>query len=146
MIHNHAQKMTDKLSHLTDNEVNQLIEEYYAGIRIAGLISKYNIDVLPGQLVKTFPLKKLDTVCIHCGSIMVQEYLSKSAHYDAAATCLNCGHNESGRCNCPKCREAAKQAIEEEKARQEALRQQMREQLKTVLRCIVPQSYGWGHS
>ncbi len=132
--------MTEKLSHLTKEEVEQLIAEYYAGVKVNALINKYAINVLPGQLVKTFPPKKLDRNCTYCGDILVEEYLSKTSYYNtSAATCLKCGHNESGRCNCGSCKDAAKLALAAEKERQEILRQQMRAQLQDALKANTSQ-------
>lgn len=85
--------MTEKLSHLTKEEVEQLITDYYAGIKVNVLTDKYLIDVLPGQLVKTFPPKRLDRSCIHCGNELVEEYASRTAYHDKVAVCLECGHN-----------------------------------------------------
>ncbi|MDO7876969.1 hypothetical protein Q5H93_19640 [Hymenobacter sp. ASUV-10] len=116
--------MSEKLKHLSQNEIENLIKEYYAGESIAALISRYNIDVLPSQLVKAFPPKILPQVCGYCGGQVVEAYSSKSSRYANPVFCIRCDHKLQGYCNCNGCRQIAHQAAIEQ-AEQEAAKKQI---------------------
>ena len=57
----------DKLSHLSLQEVNDLMESYYGGEKNAILIQKYKIDIRSSLLSKTFPFEvHNDILCPFC--------------------------------------------------------------------------------
>ena len=96
----------DKLSHLTDNAVEDLIQRYYNGEKNKILIEEYNIDISNlSFLVKTFPPKKyFDKICPFCNISMISYRQSKSASSKETIFCQNCQHElDNFYCSCSSC-------------------------------------------
>jgi hypothetical protein len=96
----------DKLSHLTDNAVEDLIQRYYNGEKNKILIEEYNIDISNlSFLVKTFPPKKyFDKICPFCNISMISYRQSKSASSKETIFCQNCQHElDNSFCSCSSC-------------------------------------------
>lgn len=96
--------MGNKLNHLSENEILSLIEKYYDGARVKLLLDEYKIDLHPGQLVKSFPLKKSSNLCQYCRGVLMVRYLSRSySKKEGTPTCMSCGHINKIFCQCKNC-------------------------------------------
>lgn len=111
----------EKLQHLTDEEIQEIIELYSdPSIKTTEIIQAYNLDVQPSALLRIFPPTKTDEVCIYCGNPLYHKVPSRSAssyereHPDKF--CLVCGHTEyvkssyglMKQCQCKECKARAK--------------------------------------
>lgn len=105
----------DKLSHLSQEQVKNLIDRYYGDEKVIDLIKEYNIDVAPGNLVHLFPPIEMEETCPYCTGVkMVSPRPAKSYINGYKPVCPSCGHKGSGRCVCNNCYEAQKKEIEEQ--------------------------------
>ena len=50
----------EKLAHLSSKQIIQLMDEYYAGVRVKKLIEDYKVNCRPNDLHKYFPPIVLD--------------------------------------------------------------------------------------
>ena len=100
--------MSSKLNHLSQEQIDELIERYYANEKIADLIKSFNISIQPSQLVKEFPPRVDDKQCVYCNINFVSHYQSRT-YGDSLSQpkCPNCGHSDSGACHCLNCRKYA---------------------------------------
>lgn len=97
-----------KLAHLSQKELGELIEQYYAKKPIPGLISRFNIDCVPSQLYKLLPPEISPASCPNCGGLMISERRARSTNNSLqkpAFYCQDCRHSEYGGCRCAYCRE-----------------------------------------
>lgn len=98
--------MNDKLSHLSEKEIQELIERYYNKEKVSDLISEYNIKLRPSQLVNNFPPEVLETKCIYCDINLIKSRVSRD--YQSWKTipkyCPNCGHEDGSFCSCKNCK------------------------------------------
>lgn len=95
-----------KLQHLSDVEVQKLIERYYNKEKIQDLIIEYNIECRDSELVKLFPPKVLDTFCPYCNEQMIENYVSRSQGklYKETIYCPKCNHIYVDKnCSCDNC-------------------------------------------
>jgi hypothetical protein len=100
-----------KLAHLSDDEIDSLISQYYKNKPIAGLIHQYGIDCLPSQLYALLPPEISSEQCPSCGTAMVLRRLSRSAYRGESKyglECWQCKHREK-RCHCAYCRNKTRQ-------------------------------------
>jgi|SRR6185437_2430631 len=113
--------MSNPLSHLTDNQVDELIKKYYAGEKISNLLKEYNIDSKKKTVVKYFPSKKIDRLCQYCNVNLYQEYKTRDSYYTPLPRCNECGHVESNNCKCSNCKKELelKEQAEEARKKQE---------------------------
>jgi len=98
--------MNEKLSHLSEKQVQELIERYYDKEKVSDLISDYNLKFRPSQLVKHFPPEVLEKKCTYCDFNLIKPRVSRD--YQSWKTipeyCPNCGHEDSGICSCQSCK------------------------------------------
>jgi len=113
------------LSHLSESQINELIQRYYQNENVKALLEEFDIHISPSKLIKLFPpISHQDHPCPNCGSPQYSNQKSKNNKvpikiYDLF--CLNCGHtnNPSGHCTCDYCLSLKKIAKErKEKERQ----------------------------
>jgi len=97
--------MSTKLSHLSEKQIQKLIERYYDNEKVSDLISEYDIKLRPNQLVKEFPPEILDTECIYCEVNLIKPRISRDSQSwkEIPEFCTNCGHDNSGICSCKNC-------------------------------------------
>ena len=109
-------KYRRKINHLSSDEVKNLKSEYYSGKNTQELLLKYNIDTTPNNLVRTFPLIRVENVkCKYCNVAMYFIPPSKTNKNRKEYICTSCQHKESilG-CRCRNC--LYQKAIEKEDA------------------------------
>lgn len=112
--------MSNKLSHLTEEELNNLIERYYNKEKVSDLIKEFNISLRPSQLVKHFPPETTKTKCEYCGVNLIKPRRSRdyySWNDNEEGVCPVCGHENTSFCSCPNCTEI--EVLKQEKQRQE---------------------------
>lgn len=97
------------LSHLSKEEIGQLITSYYGGDNVKKLIKEYNLKTYPGNIYKLFPPKRIEgRSCSYCGAALVIDRVSKSRQgvprYEAELYCPDCMHFPySAKCSCVNC-------------------------------------------
>lgn len=98
--------MKEKLSHLSEKQINELIERYYNKEKVSDLIAEYNLDIRPNQLVKHFPPEILEIECKHCGNNLIRARVSRdNSHWHSIPEfCYKCGHINVDFCSCDNCR------------------------------------------
>lgn len=47
--------MSEKLSHLSEEKIQELIIRYYEKEKVSDLIAEYNLNLRPNELVRNFP-------------------------------------------------------------------------------------------
>lgn len=104
-----------KLAHLSQKELGELIDQYYAKKPISGLIRRFNIDCLPGQLYKLLPPEISPVSCPNCGGLMISERQARSINNSLrkpAFYCRDCSHHEDDACRCGYCQNRNRQKID----------------------------------
>lgn len=84
-----------EISHLSDEQVEELYRRYIAGERNAELVAEYKIVISPNSLIKVFPPLQLSGIsCPYCSLQMYERRKSKSdiASGDTAGFCKKCDH------------------------------------------------------
>ena len=126
--------MSEKLNHLNDQEIEELVNRYYQGEKVSDLIKQFKIDVIPSKLVSTFPALITNIECIHCGDIKLEKRrVSRSSLQTSKASCPICKHKNDGICYCENCR---KNRQELKKDHQQFCREIIREEYD--LRGLMP--------
>jgi len=96
-----------KLSHLSHEEIEKLIERYYAGEKIKELARDYNLGTSVSNLHTLFPSKIcLDNLCPYCNVQMVLKFESRTKSYYSDKEnprCPNCRHEFTSYCRCYTC-------------------------------------------
>ena len=116
-------ELDERLKHLSDVEIETLINRYYAGEKVKELIEEYKINISPSKLYTLFPPQiSQDKTCPNCGLPMLIKRKSKSASpYCSNAIneyCGGCGHKNNSYCNCEYCNKKRQEyALEQEKER-----------------------------
>lgn len=121
----------NSLEHLSETQVETLIERYYGGESVKNLLAEFQISVLPAKLYTLFPPEICkNEVCKYCGSFLIRNRLSKTAgrrmRDNADMYCPTCGHKPFAHpCKCDNCireaqtiREAQEQKIKNFYARE----------------------------
>jgi len=117
-------ELNSAISHLTENEITELVNQYYAGVKVKELIEKYNINILASRFVSVFPLVKVNIKCEFCDVPMITKLNSKSSYEKLSQKdiiCQECQHLQSRPCNCSKCKEKSKLKELEKKHKQDIL-------------------------
>lgn len=121
--------LDERISHLTQAQIVNLMEKYYSGEKVAKILSEYKLKISVSQLYSLFPPVITGELCIHCESNMVRPWESKSwASYinQNKRYCVNCGHENTSYCNCSYCEEIKRQKILEEQEKQKKIMEQKR--------------------
>lgn len=104
--------MKNDLSHLSENELNELKEKYYGKSNVKKLVEEYGLNIRPGNLYKFFPAEQTDIPCPFCKISMIKPPVSKSEinynYRDRLICCPKCEHNNRRNCRCTGCIEEAK--------------------------------------
>lgn len=99
--------MQSKLSHLSKDEIDLLIKQYYNGEKIRLLIDEFKIDTKTTSLHKLFPPTICETLyCPYCDNVnLVSSYKSRN-DFNRKSTpfCPDCEHIHNSDCECVNCR------------------------------------------
>ncbi|WP_296258025.1 MULTISPECIES: hypothetical protein [unclassified Pseudomonas] len=110
------------ISHLSDDQIEELYRRYIDGERNADLVDEYKIDVSPNNLIKVFPpIEVPDLSCPYCNLKMYQRRKSKGdfTSGDTVGFCNGCQHksylfsspNRHRQCGCSPCAAAYQQLL-----------------------------------
>lgn len=129
----------EKLAHLRPKQIIQLMDEYYAGVRVKKLIEDYKVNCRPNDLHKYFPPIVLDKRCPICGENFLKKRPSKTEIENQGNPyrkieakkpyCPSCGHIDDDICECAACVEKRK----EEQIKREAELEKMANEIKIEL-------------
>ena len=102
-------KRHPKIAHLSDEVINQIIDDYYNKINLKEIIAKYKLDVSPSVIVKLFPpMVEEDLECKYCHVKLWRNFESKSfvsySFNPNRSYCPNCGHVDKDYCTCSNCK------------------------------------------
>lgn len=112
----------EKLSHLSANEIDEMLDRYYEGReKVATLITEYRIDSSPSRFAQLLPAKVCHELeCPYCeGQVLIQKRKSRDS-YQPAPECPNCAHKYAEHCHCSNCRkeELMQQRYDEDRKRE----------------------------
>ena len=129
----------EKLAHLRPKQIIQLMDEYYAGVRVKKLIEDYKVNCRPNDLHKYFPPIVLDKRCPICGENFLKKRPSKTEIENQGNPyrkieakkpyCPSCGHIDDDICECAACVEKRKK----EQTKREAELEKMANEIKIEL-------------
>lgn len=129
----------EKLAHLRPKQIIQLMDEYYAGVRVKKLIEDYKVNCRPNDLHKYFPPRVLDKKCPICGENFLKKRPSKTEIENQGNPyrkieakkpyCPSCGHIDDDICECAACVEKRKK----EEIKREAELEKMANEIKIEL-------------
>lgn len=129
----------EKLAHLRPKQIIQLMDEYYAGVRVKKLIEDYKVNCRPNDLHKYFPPIVLDKKCPICGENFLKKRPSKTEIENQGNPyrkieakkpyCPSCGHIDDDICECAACVEKRKK----EQIKREAELKKMANEIKIEL-------------
>lgn len=126
-------KIAQEISHLSDDQIEDLYSKYLNGEKNKDLISIFNIDINPNKLISVIPpIKHEDKLCPYCNKHMFSKRKSKSSgSWDVPPIeCFVCHHKEiendrygfDQHCSCFKCTELRR---EEELLRKQKLKKKI---------------------
>lgn len=94
-----------KISHLSDGEVEELIDMYYSGASLSDIKTKFSLQGNITNLTLLFPLKTVNKICVYCNQPMKGRYPSRSRNISELENvhCVNCGHIDEAYCTCSNC-------------------------------------------
>lgn len=94
----------ERLSHLSKDEINKLIERYYADEKVSDLLDHYKINVRPSELIYLFPPIITDIICPYCNITMWSDRSSRSSFLkENTPYCPKCKHKPIEHCFCSIC-------------------------------------------
>jgi|GEM_PF-1062397 len=79
-----------KLAHLTAVEIQILVQEYYANVKVDTLINRFNISCTRGQFFKLLPQRLSGQTCPECATEMVFPRPSRNASLFVFEKQLHC--------------------------------------------------------
>lgn len=115
--------MYKDLNHLSDTEIEALMQRYYGGETVTKLIKEYQLSVRTADLYKLFPPEVYeDEICEYCEEYLVRDRLSKTAsawrRNDSDMYCPICNHRPYAySCRCDNCIEEERLLMEYRKRR-----------------------------
>lgn len=113
--------MPRNLNHLSDSEIDTLMERYYAGEAVTKLLKEYHLSVHTSGLHLLFPPEICkEEICEYCGEYLVRDRLSKTAitwgRSNSEMYCPLCKHRPyAHNCKCSNCVEAERALAEYQK-------------------------------
>lgn len=113
-----------RISHLTNEQIVNLMERYYEGEKVSKILEEYKIRINVSQLYSIFPPIITNDTCIHCNSDMLKSWSSKSRATltnEDTSYCINCNHKNSKYCNCDYCEIDKHKKIQEQQESQKEL-------------------------
>lgn len=111
--------MGNDLQHLSNEDIQKLMKEYYAGENVAQLIKKYHLQVSPNKLYTLFPPEVFNEYrCEYCDAPLVMNRTSKTwqnrLKEKSKLYCPVCGHRPfDSQCDCVHCCERAQHILDE---------------------------------
>lgn len=106
----------DRIKHLTESDILEMITKYYDGISVTQLIKDYQIKISASQFIKVFPRKVTKEKCQYCNINLMEKWKSKHGYSfrDKFPYCPHCKHENHNNCKCEICEETRKELIIQE--------------------------------
>lgn len=123
-----------EISHLTEDQLDELYRRYIAGERNADLISEYKISIAPNSLIKVLPPIQLESVfCPHC-NVQMYEWRKSKGNLTKGNTnsfCKHCDHKHfltqpRGRQQHCTCKACVSRRAQDKVKKEQALREKIR--------------------
>lgn len=100
--------MYKNLNHLSETQINELLEKYYSGTSAKELINQYKLDIPISRLYTLFPRIKTEINCKWCENNYEIKAPSKTeknlSYYKPELICPSCNHiADSNFCKCDNC-------------------------------------------
>ncbi|MCK1995479.1 hypothetical protein MPH61_23435 [Peribacillus muralis] len=116
-------EIDDRISHLSEIDIIQMITKYYGGTSVTQLKSDYQIQITASQFIKVFPKKISNNHCQFCNINLVEEWKSKTnfSIRGKFPYCPHCKHENHDRCQCETCEGSRRDLIIQEEKRKRAL-------------------------
>lgn len=120
--------MNDKLKHLTEEEINEVIFFYEEGnLKVKEIVEEYNIDISSASsLITILPLVKTEEICEICGGNLLRKIKRRSEVFPSKEReCSSCKHvtNSYLPCNCEKCKKIRAEKLMIEKMELDRIKQ-----------------------
>lgn len=130
--------MNKRIAHLSEQQLQDLIDRYYKKEKIADLLKEFNVSAKPSELLKLFPPKQIEEKCPYCSVNLVEKYSSREYSWRKEyPQCPNCDHTIGGYCRCVNCIRSEKARLEDERLKAQRIEDEKSEFLRTHL-----QNYG----
>ena len=96
--------MKNKQNQIIPTEkITEITAAYDAGVKVADIISKYNLDIHPSQLSRLLPPIETEHECPYCGIKMKRPRKREIYINPMQIRCEQCGHSMERRCECSNC-------------------------------------------
>lgn len=141
--------MARNFDKLSKEEVQEIIDKYYKGIKNQDIIDEYDLDLLPGSLVKCFPPQETDKVCPYCGTHLMHNYEPRGyipvkdrgkvrgLNSDVNDYCPSCGHKPNVvYCNCEHCEKKRAEKAEKEKLEKQKALEAKKETVRQLCKVL----------
>lgn len=105
------------LSHLRDDQVNELMERYYNNEKIEDLLNEFKLDIHSSRLVKLFPpIICSELFCTYCPNTnLITERKSRSDNWSKSIpSCPLCKHQKREECCCDNCQAIRRSILKSE--------------------------------
>ena len=130
---------SEKISHLSNDEIEQLIKDYYNNCKIKDIIETYKIDCQPSSFRKILPTIETVELCHYCKHTLQIQYLPRNYSLNnTRLICPECGHEpENEHCRCNTCTERAIQEKLEKQQKQQEQALKIKRENERVLRELL---------
>lgn len=106
----------DKIRHLSEIEIKELMKRYYDNEKITTLLDDYNIKCRANELANLFPAEILEELsCCYCNGVMVRDraYRNAMSYQVKPIYCSSCKHKlDDDNCLCNSCLNEKRMLIE----------------------------------
>lgn len=93
-----------KIAHLSDEEIDIIIDMYYSGkMTVDEILKTYDIRVHKHSFLKVLPPIRLEEKCPICGEPYYLMRGPRKRENKNIPECLKCGHSKASNCYCPVC-------------------------------------------
>lgn len=129
----------NQVSHLSDDEIEKLIKDYYDGVKIKDIIEIYKIDCQPSSFRKILPAIETEQVCLYCNHKLQIQYLSRNySSFNTELICPECGHEpENEYCPCNTCRERAREEKRKEQQKKDEQARKIKQEKEQFIREVL---------
>lgn len=118
-------EVNEKLSHLTNDELDDLITRYQSGDeKVSDLIEEFCIDIRASNLLSILPpIVHEDLFCPYCEdtNLVSKRQRGGATLNQSQAYCLSCNHQNTNHCFCSGCREKEENIRRETQLRKRAI-------------------------
>ena len=127
------------ISHLSNDETEQLIKDYYNDIKIKDIIETYKINCQPSSFRKLLPAIETEQLCPYCNHKLQIQYLPRNhSGINLLLICPECRHEpDSGYCCCKTCIERARQEEFEEQKKKYKERLKIEQENKLLIQELL---------